>query len=148
MISPVDVSLRGGARSFYESQATHPIYGETIPTRSIDEQTAYQGTLARIACIESQTGSVSEMPMMEMVELEAATRADDVPVDAHLATPSIAPPIVPSSASGENEQDNEQGVDPLAAEFGHNTRPFTSHGEWRMGLPTIGGRPGDDQEGT
>lgn len=154
-------NLRGGSRSFYESRATHPIHGETIPARSIDETTAYQETLARIGRVESQMDpAMSMMKMVEIVEVEAdtATRAETA-VEASDTTPDmemdtttaslqplisalssampddmsgdtypVAPPIVPLSppAPGDNEHENEQVQvsDPLAAEFGYNTRPL------------------------
>jgi hypothetical protein len=142
-------SLRGGARSFYESQATHPIYGETIPARSIDEQTAYQETLARIGRIESQMSPA--MPMVEVIqigEVAAEARADTATEaesanstpDVETDTATIVPPVydlssaipmpgdtykvAPPSAPGHSEQENEQVIDPLAAEFGHTTRPL------------------------
>ena len=105
------VSLRGSSASFYESQATHPIYGETIPARSIDEQTAYQETLARIGRIEDQMSSAA--PMMEMGELEAETE-----VGAMVRNPDAASPSVPVH----NEQESVQTRDPLAAEFGYTAR--------------------------
>src|SRR5437773_4232145 len=87
-------SLRGGARSFYESRATHPIYGETIPARSIDEETAYQETLARIARIENQMSNTPEMPMMEIVEadttVQSAVETEQVAGQVQVDTPSAS----------------------------------------------------------
>lgn len=144
-------NLRGGSKSFYESRAVHPIYGETIPARSIDEDTAHQEMLARIGRMESQMGSM--MPMVEMVEeveaigeVEAEAQVADTAPDAEMGTTTVAVPmqvqssampndmpdampidaypVTPPPALGDNEQENEQIVDPLAAEYGHNLIPL------------------------
>jgi hypothetical protein len=121
--------LRGSARSFYESRATHPIYGETIPARSIDEDTAYQETLARIERVESQLGPASAMPLVDTAEMANLTAEAELAAEATDPTPNVEPntatlPIVPSLALDGSEQEHEQvgGPDPLAAEFGQNTR--------------------------
>jgi hypothetical protein len=90
------VNIQRGTQGFYECRATHPIYGDTTPARSVDEETAFRETLKRIKWIENNSGCDTGR------------------------TVTYSEPLFSASSDGESK------VDPLVAEFGHNLRRLTS----------------------